>query len=381
MLSKKDLSLRLSGDQIPANYNYVPGLNGLRAASILMVLIGHFMVPPQYRGLGSVGVSLFFGISGFLITRLLFAEHKVSGKVHVGAFFIRRIFRLYPVISVYLIFICIMTVALGQKIHWLEVTSVVLYFTNYLETYRMLSGQGLQMAVGQFWSLAVEEHFYLIMPFVFIRAKARPQRVLYSSAILIIVPLIIRILYVTIYPEIIGHEIVYRPSETRFDGIAMGVFVAALCETERGRKIVRALASPYGFMSGCGLLLFTLAVKGSIFGDTLRYSLRSLSCVVIVIGVVFGEKLTLVQRLMNNSAASWFGVLSYSLYVWQGSSRQIVGAIYDPTVVASGALCVACSFLLAIPSYYIVERPALKLRRFLEDPGMSQKKRLAVGNA
>ncbi|MDD3371513.1 MAG: acyltransferase, partial [Alphaproteobacteria bacterium] len=164
--------LHLSLSQIPAAPGRIPGLDGLRALSIMIVILGHLFLP-QTGGVAALGVYIFFAISGFLITRLLFLEQKQAGDVSAKNFYIRRLLRLYPVLLVYLAFLCVLALVRGEFIDTTEIFSVLLYFINYLSSFRILQGEHLNMQVGVLWSLAIEEHFYLLVPMFFIAFKGR----------------------------------------------------------------------------------------------------------------------------------------------------------------------------------------------------------------
>src|SRR5947199_6345557 len=100
--------------ELAAKNGRVQSLEGLRAISILLVLFGHFLLPPSVAGISGFGVTIFFFISGFLITRLLFAEIKANGDIDIKSFYLRRILRLYPVIVVSILLCVILASSRGQ---------------------------------------------------------------------------------------------------------------------------------------------------------------------------------------------------------------------------------------------------------------------------
>ena len=159
--------LYLTPQEIPARFGNVPSLDGLRALSILIVMASHFVNPHLIPG--GFGVLVFFVISGFLITRQLFAELKQANCVSIKNFYLRRVFRLYPVIVVYTLVSVSVYAAGGHKITWSEPLSALFYFANYLYAYYTIPGHtGGSMPFGIFWSLSVEEHFYLFFPLLFV---------------------------------------------------------------------------------------------------------------------------------------------------------------------------------------------------------------------
>ena len=148
---------------IQPSYNYIPPLDGLRACAILLVLGGHFSVPHIPN---DFGVTLFFFISGFLITRLLLAELIEKGTVSLYQFYVRRILRLYPALLFAIILSVIFYFYVKEKtIPTEELTSALFYFANY---YGLSKGYDVANTFTILWSLAVEEHFYLLFPLMFL---------------------------------------------------------------------------------------------------------------------------------------------------------------------------------------------------------------------
>jgi len=347
---------------MPAAYGFIPGLNGLRAASILLVVIGHFALPERFNGVSALGVFLFFAISGFLITRLLFAEDKKFGSISLKGFFYRRYLRLYPVLIFYLIFFLIIFTIRSDRYNSIEIFSVLFYFTNYLHNFYEWRGESLIFPIGALWSLAVEEHFYLFMPFAFLFMRGNPRKVLGFAIIFCIVPLLFRLAYVLIWPEIIGTGYVYRPSETRFDSIAIGVLIAALCEMPEGRGFLERFANLWGLIAGIVLLLAAFAYKGGIYGDTLRYTVRNIACGLILVSMVFGTGVGFFQRIANWPVVDGVGRLSYSLYIWQGGIVMLLGYVGLHHDAFGGWLAICGSFVLAFLSYKLVEQPMLRFK-------------------
>jgi peptidoglycan/LPS O-acetylase OafA/YrhL len=149
----------------PPESGAIPSLDGLRAISILIVLVSHAGYGSAVPG--GLGVTIFFFLSGYLITTLLLDETERSGRINIGKFYLRRVFRLFPPLLVTL-FIAYSLVALGLLdggISWSGVLAQLFYFANY---YGLFFDPGNTTAAGTgiLWSLAVEEHFYMIYPTV-----------------------------------------------------------------------------------------------------------------------------------------------------------------------------------------------------------------------
>jgi peptidoglycan/LPS O-acetylase OafA/YrhL len=346
---------------ISATKGHIQGLNGLRCLSILIVIIGHFFLG-EYSGISSLGVYVFFVISGFLITRLLLAEMKETGDVRIGAFYYRRFLRLFPVLIVYMAVVVIFAQIHAIPTPLIEIASVFLYFVNYLKSYYELGGTQHVLPIGVLWSLSVEEHFYLIAPLFIVFVRASPGKVLAFSVAMIVLPLAIRIGYVLQWPEWSNTNRIYMASETRFDSIAYGVFLAAICEVSPEGRLRRAISSPQALVAGIALLVLSTIIRDDFFRDTVRYSMRGIGALLIVAPLVFSPRLGWLQTMANSPPADWIGRLSYSLYIWHGAAWFFLFNIGMTKSVLTSFSELAVTFVLAVASYYLIEMPVLRWR-------------------
>jgi peptidoglycan/LPS O-acetylase OafA/YrhL len=148
---------------IPQKLNYIPALDGLRAIAILLVVISHAGFEKAVPG--SLGVIIFFVISGFLLTRQMIVEVERTGTLNIKAFYLRRLLRLMPALIFYLLLICSTLYLLGVMISTPQVLSGLFYFANY---YHVFVGYPAHSPMPILWSLSVEEHFYILFPFIII---------------------------------------------------------------------------------------------------------------------------------------------------------------------------------------------------------------------
>lgn len=361
-ISEKKLSLPEA--TWPASSGIVQSLDGVRAVSVLIVLIGHLMLPVSLVGISALGLKIFFFLSGFLITRLLFAEAKTYGRIALGHFYFRRLLRLYPVILVYLAVCAAVAAARRQPIDPLDVASVFLYFVNYRVIYYEHVGGAFTLPVPMLWSLSIEEHFYLLAPLALVLLSARARLMLLVAGGICVVSLALRLFYAHSQPGIVDTLELYWRSETRFDCIAFGVALSCLTEFSKGRQIIAHLASRRAFIAGVLLLLASFSIRDNYFQNTWRFTVQGLALFPIISGVVFGEPFPRINALLNTRALVWIGALSYSLYVWHGSVDFLFAEWIDqmPAAVQSSTH-VAATFALATLSYYLVEMPVMKLRR------------------
>lgn len=356
--------LSLADTDWPANKRIVPSLDGLRAASITIVLAGHMILPAALVGVSALGLTIFFFISGFLITRLMFAELRETGGLSLPNFFIRRVLRLYPVLVVYMLCVIVVMIAKGQRPPPIEALSVSFYFYNFLLAHNELLNIDTIMPIGVLWSLSVEEQFYLFAPVTLVFLRFSPISMLRVALAVCVASLTLRYLYVVLWPGIENTLWIYRHSETRADSIAFGVVLATLCEWEGGRRLIKALSTRPAFATSVLVLLATYAVRDNYFQNTIRFTIQSVALVPIVCGVVFAQPFPWINRGLNLASVRWVGRLSYSLYIWHGGTTFFFGSIFSRMPAPLAVIVdLVVTFLMAVASYYIVERPALRWRR------------------
>ena len=359
--------LSLAPDRWTADDRKIPSLDGLRAISILLVLIGHLLLPSNLGGIGGFGVVVFFFISGFLITRLLLAEIKTTGTISITHFYLRRVLRLYPVIIASISLCLGFAVLMSRPVDLIEVGSVFLYFTNYLNAYREFHPVVPTLPLGAFWSLSIEEHFYLIFPAIFLFLKGNPLRIAYVAIATCVICLALRCAYLVAWPEMIGTLSTYWRSETRFDAIAFGVLMAVLAEMSSGQKIILWTIKPKVVIAASIALLISFAYRNKFYQDSVRFSIQDIALFSIIGCVIFSAHFAFANRFLNSAIISWVGKLSYSLYVWHGAVVYLLTGItlaYIPSFAHFPFLFV-CSFGAASLSYYLLEVPLVRTRRKL----------------
>jgi len=350
-------SLWLAQCDMGARFGRIPSLDGLRAFSILLVMLMHLgvtFIP------GSFGVLVFFAISGFLITRLLFAELKQSRSVNLKRFYARRILRLYPIVMIYTLLSITVFLTYGLSITWIEPLSALFYFTNYLYADPNFGGA---MPFAIFWSLSVEEHFYLFFPIIFVLVAGNVGRLtVVILSVCFICPLL-RLVVSHLHPELLHSVYFYYRSEFRLDSISYGVMLAVACESETGRSVIRSLLHPISAIAAIFLILATFVIRGSWFHETLRYSMQSIGATMLLAALLFSDKYRPLQVVLNFGPIRWIGVLSYSLYVWHWVVPLVVeellpGLSTVPKAVIKFVFCI----IVAAVSYYAIERPFMKVR-------------------
>ncbi|MGH6990297.1 MAG: acyltransferase family protein [Stellaceae bacterium] len=355
----------LSCADMAARAGRVPGLDGLRAVAIMLVLGAHLIDDRWFPG--GFGVLVFFVISGFLITRLLLAELKARRTISLGAFYLRRIVRLYPAVLVYTaLVILVFALAAPGKLDWREPISALFYFANYLFAHYSVAHITVTMPFTHFWSLSIEEQFYIVFPALLLLVRGRPGAVVALAVVACLVPLALRLVAAIDHPGLLGTEYFYLRTELRLDAIAFGVLIAGLCELPKGRALLQWLIGPAPVAVALALLIFCFADRAPFFRETWRYTLLAGTIAIGLSAVMFSGRYAPLNWLLNTAPLTWIGRLSYSLYVWHLAVAEAVRYEFAGRPhLAVAAVALVATFAAAALSYYGLELPLTGLRRRL----------------
>jgi len=352
-------------DRIPKR---IPSLDGLRGVAIIMVLIGHGLhslssLPPfanqllRRCGNGELGVLVFFVLSGFLIHTLSVREIEKTGAFNWRQFYMRRVLRIFPCFYAY-IGVLLILIALGMvTLSWQMIVSAATFTLNYRHLWDHSSGAYDYAIIGHYWTLALEEQFYLTWPLlILLLVKRKLLPVL--LAIIAIAPFL-RVVFYFFTPDSRGQ--LSMMFHTGFDSIAAGVLLGELLRRASSKRWLEVLASKQAFVAGT--LLFLLIISpflserfGGAYGLTVGKSLELFSlCIVITAAVTFPN--TLLYRFLNWRPLTYVGVLSYSLYVW--NNLFLLGERHWFNAFPINFLCVIA---MALISYHLIENPFLRLK-------------------
>ena len=357
---------------------YIPELDGIRAIAVLMVLIMHvFTLDDQSSaallnvvpralvvliGHGWLGVDLFFVLSGFLITGIL-----LDSPDQLQHFYGRRVLRILP-----LYFLCIVVMAYFYPGNG----SYFLLSLVFLANMAGLLGVAAPHGPGVFWSLAVEEHFYLIWPWL-VRMLSRRALVWTCASIVISEP-ILRAVFATHGAD------VYNPSWFRFDGLASGAMLAVWFRSplaSQRRSLIAAAASVAAAVA--------ITITGLPFGIMAKtvagMSLRSNQATLVYVAgmlVAVSRRSTWLTAPLRWPFARLTGDLSYCLYLIHLAlldGYMVVFRHYVPTgltfpqLLLRAVVVLSASYGLALLSRRFFERPILSLKRYLNDsPGRAK---------
>jgi peptidoglycan/LPS O-acetylase OafA/YrhL len=313
----------------------IPSLDGLRAISITLVILSHLVKWKHVslavmRSYGTLGVHVFFVLSGFLITGLLLREHGRTGTISLRNFYVRRAYRIFPAAFV---FLAVVVAIFWRQMTWYHVLAAVFYVANMDLTRPWI--------FGHLWSLSIEEQFYLLWPFVM--QKWQRHKVAILISVFWFTPVFQTALYLFKAKNgLIGSLPVSA------DQLAIGCLLAVLAP-----KLPRIPG-----------WLALIAVTAAIFvpwfpANTPARTLFVLFVIRPLLNVgIAALVLHVIQspyRVLNWAPIVWVGKISYSLYLWQelfcsNAAFHAGFVLILPTV--------ACACL----SYYFVEQPILRLR-------------------
>ncbi len=358
--------------QIPdiLQVKHLPSLNGLRAFSILYVLGAHFgfCIQNKYMnyvfGFGRLGVYVFFVISGFLITTLLLKEKITYGKISLKKFYLRRFIRIMPVAYLYLIILFMLCLIFKVSISSREFIGAALFLMNYDYFHH-----GTWLA-GHYWSLSVEEQFYILFPFL-LKANYKVYICFLICFLSIILLLKTFGRFYFFSPEL-KHFLLYNECINYFDGIIIGSLLAIL--------IFKNLIN-FSFFTKYKLLLHMVCVPLLIiiFESHLPYFLVRLlfgfktTLCAIIISILLISNLTTsndkIFKLLNSKLMNTLGVMSYSIYIFNmmfTCNNFVPYTKAFPTYHFPIWLNFVLLISIAYLSYNFFEQPILKLKKRFE---------------
>ena len=332
----------------------IPTLDGMRAVSIVLVLLGHLAGTKNFpRLLGPLGefanfgVRIFFVISGFLITDLLLREQAGRGSISLRHFYLRRVFRIFPAAYVYIAVVAVC----GGVFSLITLNPHDLLFAASYSTNFNLHRSWY---VGHLWSLSVEEQFYLLWPAVL--ALLGVTRGLKVATLVIVVSPIIRVLVWYLAPGWRGGIDEIFP--TIADPLAVGCYLAIqrswLWEQRWYRRL---LESPWMLVVPLVALAANLAREHPRFSYVVAEPIMNFG-IAMTLDYCMRHATSAVGRFLDWRPMAFLGVLSYSLYLWQQPFlNRDAGAFWNIFPVN-----LALAFLFALASYTLVERPFLRLK-------------------
>ena len=372
---------------------YYPALDGLRAFAVMLVFLHHYAplrnvaFVSSFCNWGWLGVQLFFVLSGFLITGILWDGRNASNRLR--NFYGRRIVRILPLYYG----VWIGALALSPILHWLWSPYYVLWFLhlgNLLRFLPWLHGSGLyfehlhassgfMLRTGHLWSLCVEEQFYLLWPWIVFRFRRPQSLVRFCLALITTVPLL-RLCTILVWhqthQQFLRSEALYRLTPFQVDGFAWGALLSILIRGDHGKKMLHQNRQLFGI----GFLALVLSF-GLFYFQEGSYVSSASNPFVSTLGFtavdMFGMSLVLlllrptsfIAKLFELKPVRRLGVVSYGFYVFHDLLHGLysdIGRVLAPrhSQTITAVIALAFTWIIAELSFRFYESPMLRLKRF-----------------
>lgn len=352
---------------------YIPALDGLRALAVIAVVIYHMNATALQSGL--LGVTIFFVLSGYLITGLLIREWSTTKKINLPQFWLRRVRRLFPAIVFVLLGTIVLTGVFAPDMLTRlrnDIVAALLFFTNWWYIFQDVSyfeAMGAPSPVTHFWSLAIEEQFYLIWPPLLLLLFSKRVKKRHIQLGLLVAAIASAAAMAILYSPQADPSRVYYGTDTRAFSLLIGAFLAFEFPPARvnghGRQGFtardRKIALGVGSAALAGILVMMVAVNG--YSPFLYYggiALLSLLAGALIITLADGR--SPLARFFALRPLVWIGKLSYSIYLWHYpllllmNPRNFTGETPWFAYMGQALVILAVSAI----SYYVVETPLRK---------------------
>ena len=347
---------------------YITGLDGIRAIAVIMVLAYHLKLALFKSGF--LGVTVFFVLSGYLITGILISEVEEEGTIDLKNFWLRRIRRLVPAVMSMAVVIIFVSAVVNRIIFTKgckDFLASVLGFNNWWQIFNKVSyfeAAGVPSPFTHCWSLAIETQFYLIYPLILLgiyklvksREEGRAKRGLLFAGVTLLLALISVILMIVLFDPQQDASRVYYGTDTRAFSLLFGALLAILWEYQMvPRRLSASLNMVLGSVSFAVLLVMTIAINGSSNFWYRGGQFVGTILTVLVIYTVSGRK-TWLSRFLSNPVLKWIGDRSYSIYLWHYPIILLISkgikASWWITLIE-----IVLSVVLAELSYRFIETP------------------------
>lgn len=328
----------------------IKGLDGLRAISVLFVIMSH---AEAWQALGitsgavrsalsaQTGVNIFFVLSGFLITYLLIKEKEATGKIDIISFIKRRALRIFPLYYLAIFFLMYMNYTGRANIPNCSFVYALTYTINFYPKECAYS------AMSHFWSLSVEEHFYLFWPIIFCLGKRVAMLMAGAVAIACV------IIGTSLYPDNQNYYM-NRWTFPAMLPILAGCILAFICTIPSIVAVAKDKTSSSILLVS---IVFGVATPAFINSDVIW-----LFSVCMLVLYIFHNQESMLVKALEFKPLAVLGVISYRLYVWQGiftgNGPYRSGGTFPPPV----DIGVWLTFIVAPLSYVFFEKPIMRLK-------------------
>lgn len=338
----------------------LPGLDGLRAIAVGLVLVAHYAprvsddILATQVAIGLVGVDIFFVISGFLITHLLLREEEARGLISLPHFYARRALRILPPLLILLSALALSSAVGVIHVSTSDLVAGLLFARNYF---------GTSPESQHLWSLGIEEQFYLVWP-VIMSLLARRHRIPAAATLLLCAPIWRQFAYALAGG---AANVNSMRTDLHVQPLLCGCLLALAVHDTRLEPIVSRYRwrSPFAVLALLGAIAIC-TLSPVVDWRIVRGLVPTLSAgaMALIVNCAIGSPSSAFTRFLDLAPLAWLGRLSYSLYLWQQPFAPALPGMTAAmaTGLRSYPINILCAALCAIGSYYVVERPLLALR-------------------
>lgn len=378
-------------------HSHYPGLDGLRAIAVIMVFFQHYGGGKLFIfGWGWTGVDIFFVLSGFLITGILYdSQHQPNKYLN---FYMRRTLRIFPLY--YLLWFIFLI--LIPFVHWqwdwrwatwptyvgnyagfflIHPSENVYEFTRitFGENVTKSFGYPMHLYIGHFWSLCVEEQFYLIWPLLVYKIGSRKSLIKICAVIIIIMPLVRWLIVAIASPKLLELELLYRSMPTRIDALLIGGLVALVLRGPYKEQLikVRHLLTCSGLIGiTASYIITTIILKMPYKGSATNWvSIFGFTLIDICAAGLLLETIKVNGNVEKVLSVKWlrdFGIITYGFYVYHDLFHDFYSYLANrlfPEHSYLFTLLIAFfgTWFIALISYKIFESPILKLKSYFSN--------------
>jgi peptidoglycan/LPS O-acetylase OafA/YrhL/lysophospholipase L1-like esterase len=357
-------------EPVRAGQRYLPGLDGLRALAVIAVIAFHEQLGWAPGGL--LGVGVFFTLSGYLITDLLLAQWAKTGRLALADFWLRRARRLLPALFVMLIVVSAwVTVADRAQLARLRgaVTAAATYSSNWyliIENQSYFARFAPPAPLDHLWSLAVEEQFYLIWPWLLLGGliclrrvrKGRPGAVAWLAAPTVVMAAGSAAAMIALYHPGLDPTRVYEGTDTRAAGVLIGAALAMVWPSRSAAADGRARTwLDAGGFAGLALIAVLIWRTGQYSPFLYRGGIIVLSVATAAVIAAVATPGARTGRVLGWAPLRWLGVRSYGIYLWHFPVIVLTTAAYATEDLARAAVQIAATIIIAALSWRYVEEP------------------------
>lgn len=383
--------MTLTAPGVPKSAYYV-ALDGLRAIAVIMVFFQHYGAGHAFIfGWGWAGVDIFFVLSGFLITGILYDSQSKAHRYR--DFYVRRTLRIFPLYY----FIWAVILLLAPFAHWqwnIRWAFWPAYLGNYArffflhqpgDPYRFDKltfgapvstwfGYPFHLYIGHFWSLCVEEQFYLIWPFIVYQVRKRETLIKICLAVIVLSPIARAVLSMTLSPQLLRMELFYRSLPTRLDALLIGGLIALMLRGPE-EATLRRLRRPMLFLAAAVFValywVFTKTLALPLEGSASNWiGMFGFTVIDVFAAALILECIhpgSFFETCLRWKPIRALGIISYGFYVYHDLLHDFYSDLahrISPEYAYPLTLLIAftATILIATLSYRLLEKPLLKLK-------------------